>query len=216
LQKDDLGVPIQVLITAAFPAIRAGLRTLVESDPFIHVIFEAASPAEWGSQLPNIQVILIAPTGQMPDDWLAMIHQKAANIPVLFLLSKPLETKWDLGSLSWGALSLTASSDEMVLAIQALAKHLWIAQPALVQGLFKRTAEKAPVVVNQPLEPLTRREIQTLQYLAQGFTNKEIALRLKISPQTVKYHVASIFSKLAVNNRTEAVRSGVHLGLIDL
>lgn len=216
MQKDDQTLPIQVLITAAFPAIRVGLRTLVESDPQIHVSFEAASPAEWGSQLQNIQVILLAPTSQPPDDWLKIIHQKASTIPVLFLLSKPMMEGWNLSGLTWGALPLTASSDEMILAIRALALNLWIAQPAIVQGLFKKAISKPPIKVEQPVEALTRREIQTLQCLAQGFTNKEIALRLNISPQTVKYHVASIFSKLAVTNRTEAVRSGVQLGLIDL
>lgn len=216
MQKDKEHVPIQVLITAAFPAIRAGLRTLVESDSLIHVASEAASPEEWGSQLQNIKVILLAPTNQQPEEWLDMIRLKAKHIPVLLLLSKPLDERWNFEGLTWGALPLTATSDEMILAIQALAKNLWIAQPAMIQGLLKKPVKSRPSKMEQPVEPLTRREIQTLQYLAEGFTNKEIALRMKISPQTVKYHVASIFSKLEVNNRTEAVRSGVLLGLITL
>jgi two-component system, NarL family, response regulator YdfI len=216
LQKDNEPIPIQVLITAAFPAMRAGLRALVESDSTIKVAAEAASPAVWGSQLQNIQVIVLAPTNQLPEEWLDIIRQKAANIPVLFLLSRPLNNLGDFEGLTWGALSLTASSDEMSLAIRALAMNLWVAQPAIIQELLKKQVISSAKTPNQPIEPLTKRETQILQCLAEGFTNKEIAVRLKISPQTVKFHVASIFSKLAINNRTEAVRNGVRLGLINL
>ncbi len=65
-------------------------------------------------------------------------------------------------------------------------------------------------------EALTGREVEILQALALGLTNKEIARRNAISEHTVKYHVASIYSKLGVNNRTEAVRQGVHLGIITM
>ncbi len=64
------------------------------------------------------------------------------------------------------------------------------------------------------IEALTPRETEILQVLALGLTNKEIARQFSISEHTVKYHVDSIFSKLGVNNRTEAVRKGVHLGII--
>jgi two-component system, NarL family, response regulator YdfI len=216
LPKNNEPDPIRVLITAAFPAMRAGLRSLVESDPSIRVISEAASPTAWGSQLYNIQVNLLAPTNQLPADWLDVLRQKAANIPVLFLLSRPISEQVNLEGLTWGALPLTASSDEMILAIRALSKNLWIAQPAMIQPLLKKSAPVSTTPAASLTESLTRRETQILQYLAEGLSNKEIAAQLKISPQTVKYHVASIFSKLAVNNRTEALRSGVRLGLINL
>jgi two-component system nitrate/nitrite response regulator NarL len=63
-------------------------------------------------------------------------------------------------------------------------------------------------------EPLTGREIQVLELLAEGLPNKAIALRLGISDQTIKFHVASISGKLGARNRTDAVRRAVRLGLI--
>ena len=66
------------------------------------------------------------------------------------------------------------------------------------------------------VEPLTPREIQVLELLAEGLPNKAIADRLKISDQTVKFHVSSISAKLGAANRTDAVRRGVRLGLITL
>jgi DNA-binding NarL/FixJ family response regulator len=65
-------------------------------------------------------------------------------------------------------------------------------------------------------EPLTHREIQVLELLAEGLPNKAIAGRLRISDQTVKFHVASISGKLGAVNRTDAVRRAVRRGLITL
>jgi DNA-binding NarL/FixJ family response regulator len=66
------------------------------------------------------------------------------------------------------------------------------------------------------VEPLTGREIQVLELLAEGLPNKAIADRLGISDQTVKFHVASISGKLGAANRTDAVRRAVRRGLIAL
>jgi len=65
-------------------------------------------------------------------------------------------------------------------------------------------------------EPLTAREVQVLELLAEGLPNKTIAARLGISDQTVKFHVSSISGKLGAANRTDAVRRAVRRGLITL
>ena len=65
-------------------------------------------------------------------------------------------------------------------------------------------------------EPLTPREVEVVELLAEGLPNKAIAARLGISDQTVKFHLASISSKLGAANRTDAVRRAVRRGLITL
>ena len=65
-------------------------------------------------------------------------------------------------------------------------------------------------------EPLTPREVQVLEGLAEGLPNKAIAARLQISDQTVKFHVSSISGKLGARNRTDAVRRAARRGLITL
>ena len=65
-------------------------------------------------------------------------------------------------------------------------------------------------------EPLTPREVEVLELLAEGLSNKAIADRLRISDQTVKFHVASLSGKLGAANRTAAVRRGVRRGLVSL
>jgi DNA-binding NarL/FixJ family response regulator len=67
-----------------------------------------------------------------------------------------------------------------------------------------------------PYETLTPREREVLALLAEGFPNKQIALRLGISDQTAKFHVASIYGKLGASNRTEAVRIAFHRGLVTI
>ena len=77
----------------------------------------------------------------------------------------------------------------------------------------------SPRVPSDPetdVEPLTPREIEVLELLAEGLPNKAIAARLGISDQTVKFHVASITGKLGAANRTEAVRHALRRGLITL
>jgi DNA-binding NarL/FixJ family response regulator len=66
------------------------------------------------------------------------------------------------------------------------------------------------------LEPLTARELEVLECLTEGLSNKAIAAQLGISDQTVKFHVAAITGKLGVTNRTEAVRHALRRGLIAL
>jgi DNA-binding NarL/FixJ family response regulator len=67
---------------------------------------------------------------------------------------------------------------------------------------------------NEMVETLTEREVEILQLMALGLTNKQIAGRLGISPHTVKFHVSAIFGKMGTTNRTETVKLGLKTGLI--
>jgi len=78
----------------------------------------------------------------------------------------------------------------------------------------KRRAEIRTEADTLADEPLTAREIEVLDLLAEGLSNKAIAARLGISDQTVKFHVASITGKLGAANRTEAVRRALRRGLL--
>ena len=86
------------------------------------------------------------------------------------------------------------------------------ADAILLPSAIERNGRDEPVFD----EPLTQREIQVLELLAEGLPNKAIASRLGISGQTVKFHVSSISGKLGAANRTDAVRRAVRRGLITL
>jgi DNA-binding NarL/FixJ family response regulator len=68
----------------------------------------------------------------------------------------------------------------------------------------------------QPVEKLTPREAQVLELVADGLSNKEIAARLGVSDETVKFHLASVLGKLGASNRTDAVRRAIRRGLVPL
>ena len=104
----------------------------------------------------------------------------------------------------------------MAAAIHAVGQGLWVGAPGLVEGLlrFQRTGESSGE--ESLIEPLTAREKEVLQLMAQGLANKQIALALAISEHTVKFHLSSLYAKLGISSRTEAVRRGIELGLISL
>jgi DNA-binding NarL/FixJ family response regulator len=70
--------------------------------------------------------------------------------------------------------------------------------------------------VDDPVESLTPREFEVLRLVADGLHNREIAERLRVTEHTVKFHLAAIFGKLGASTRTEAVRRGLRLRLIDI
>jgi len=81
--------------------------------------------------------------------------------------------------------------------------------------LMKQIAQPVTTSIEKPLMPLSEREKEIIQLVAQGFTNKAISERLTLSENTIKYHLKNILQKLNVNNRTEAVMSAMHYGLIE-
>jgi DNA-binding CsgD family transcriptional regulator len=91
---------------------------------------------------------------------------------------------------------------------------LWVGAPVLLDNLLVRQPRLEMNDDFLASQSLTMRETEVLQLTAQGFANKQIAIQLKISEHTVKFHLSSLYAKLGVTNRTEAVRAGARSGLI--
>ena len=87
---------------------------------------------------------------------------------------------------------------------------------SLVGDLIRLSGRRESSSDNSPIEPLTAREMEVIQLMAQGLANKQIALALGISEHTVKFHLSSLYAKLGISSRTEAVKRGIELGLISL
>jgi DNA-binding CsgD family transcriptional regulator len=118
--------------------------------------------------------------------------------------------------LGFGALPRDAGTEEIVAAIMAVASGLTALDRSLaleaLAGLARGRLEAEPVSEHD--EPLTAREREVLQLLAQGIPNKQIAQRLSISEHTVKFHVSAIMTKLGAASRTEAVTTAARRGLL--
>ena len=106
--------------------------------------------------------------------------------------------------------------EEFSSVLHALAEGLWACSPALATALLERHRLPVSEEAEQVLNPLTDRERQVLQLTAQGLANKQIAVALEISDNTVKFHLSSLYAKLGVTSRTEAVRAGARRGLVVL
>ncbi len=120
-----------------------------------------------------------------------------------------------------GVLPLWASKPEICAAIDALHEGLLVLHPDVIEaaGSTPPTAISSAMLgpaADSTEAPLSPREGEILNLLAAGLGNKEIAWQLKISEHTVKFHVTSIFNKLAVSTRAEAVAVGMRRGLIIL
>ena len=116
------------------------------------------------------------------------------------------------GLRGWACLARDADADQLDLAVRSADAGL-----VLLDLPVAATSLTAPAMVAAPtqtMEPLTARELQVLQLVAQGLPNKGIARRLGISENTAKFHVASLCGKLGASSRTEAVTLAARRGLI--
>jgi len=117
-----------------------------------------------------------------------------------------------------GALLRDADAEEIVTAVNAVAGGLITLDRRLGRAFFQpeRVAAPTTAALGADEETLTAREREVLQLLAQGFPNKIIAQRLRISEHTAKFHVSAIMTKLAAASRTEAVTNAARRGLLIL
>ncbi|MEO0844535.1 MAG: response regulator transcription factor, partial [Cyanobacteria bacterium J06643_5] len=116
-----------------------------------------------------------------------------------------------------GVLPQTSTESEIIAAVETVASGLVVLHPEVIDNLqLQKSTNLQQQADIKSIQTLTPREIEILQMLTPGLSNKAIAKQLNISDHTVKFHVSSIFQKLNVSTRTEAVAVGVRLGLIML
>ena len=204
---------IRTLVTASSELARAGLAEIVRGDARLALVGEA-TPAE----------LLASITAYGPDVVLEDRDSdgSALEAPSVALVDDPRAT-W-LGNrferttqVPHAILARDSSNDEVIAAIVAVAAGLVAVQPhAIAPANASADDGRVSGETKRASEPLTARERGVLSELARGVPNKTIAARLGISEHTVKFHIASIFAKLAVSSRTEAVARGARLGLVML
>lgn len=203
---------IRTLVCAASEIARAGLVAIVGGDARLIVAGET-TPAALAARVRALDPDVILEERDRTMVTLATPSVALVDDPAAAWASER-EAHGERGAHA--LLTRDASPDEIVAAIVAVAAGLIAMQPralATESGGSRGAETFAP---REERERLTPREIDVLGELARGVPNKIIAARLRISEHTVKFHVASIFAKLAVASRTEAVTQGVRLGLIML
>ncbi|WP_414582436.1 response regulator transcription factor [Scytonema sp. PCC 10023] len=213
---------IRVFVIAASPVVRAGLSAVVASSSKLTVVGSASDLDALTREFEQLQpdVVLLDMTGNFQELVWELLSSQQQQDPVAMIVLADVDSidgKAALRAGVRGILPSTSTESEIVAAVEAIALGLVVLHSDTIESLLplKESSVRQKETAN-PVQALTPREIEVLDMLGSGLGNKAIAKRLNISDHTVKFHVSSIFQKLGVSTRTEAVAVGVRLGLIML
>lgn len=201
---------ILVHAAATSAVLLAGLKTIIESSGNLSLA-SAGQAAELEQQLDHLtgDVLLLA-IGELTDDWVSLLAGHSIPVVILADVAEGGLLSAALRGNIRAVLSPDSSPEEITAAIHSAAAGLLTVEPAMLDLLAHNTR----LVLTEPEEALTPRELEVLAMLAEGLSNKLLAHRLSISEHTVKFHVTSIMAKLQAGSRTDAVMQGIRRGLI--
>jgi DNA-binding NarL/FixJ family response regulator len=214
---------IKVLVAEDHPITREGIRKLLEDEDGFTVIGEAGDGEEAVQMVTELQPDVVIMDVAMPRlNGIEATRQIKLIRPAtaVLILSAYDDDEYVFGLLEAGAagyLLKTASGDELTRAIRAVYKGEPVLDPIITRKVINRFRfpDKVTRVV-RPSEHLSDREIDIIKLAARGMTNKEIAGELHLSRRTVEGNLRSIFNKLGVGSRTEAVLHGLRKGWVTL
>ncbi len=211
--------PINIIIVDDHSMIREGLKQLLELDGDIKVIGEAGDGIECLDLIEKVHPDVLLLDINMPNmnglRVLEEIKRKKMNVRVL-ILTIHNEIEYLLKAVDMGVdgyVLKDSNSSVLKEAITAVYNEKSYIQPSLTPLLKEKIfiTER-----NKRTANLTKRELQVIELLGEGLYNKEIAERLYISEKTVKNHVSSIFKKISVTDRTQAVVYAIKNNIIDV
>jgi DNA-binding NarL/FixJ family response regulator len=209
-----------LLILAGDPLARAGLAALLGLEPGCQVVGQAPAEADLAAEFDAARPdVIVWDLGWSPIpalERLAELRDLPGAPPVLVLLP-PDDAAVSTAPQAWragvrGLLDRDAAPHTIAAAARSLALGLAVLEQDLAAELMLLSGPEPAAATL--VEPLTAREDQVLQLLAEGLTNRAIAQRLGISEHTVKFHVNAILGKLAAQSRADAVMRATRLGLI--
>lgn len=214
---------IKILIADDHAVVREGTRQILEQEPDMDVIGEAADGEEAvrlaGSLKPDVAIVDIS----MPKmDGIEATRQIKALYPtmVVLILSAYDDDQFVFSLLEAGAAGYLLKSvrgSELVEAVRAVYNGESALHPSIARKVLNRfvpAPDKSPK--QEPSEVLTDRELEVLKLTTRGLSNQEIADELFLSLRTVQAHISHIFNKLQVSSRTEAVVRALKEGWVSL
>jgi two-component system, NarL family, response regulator LiaR len=211
---------IRVILADDHAVVRKGIRDFLEEDPDITVLAEAGDGAKAremiAALLPDVAILDVRmpiATGIEVTRW---IREQGLAVKVM-ILSAYDDDPFVMAALQAGAngyVLKNAEADQIVDAVRQVHAGQSVIAPDIARRLIAQITDPTPSA--ETVDAITDRERAVLQLAASGLTNRGIGQKLVISDRTVQGHLASIYMKLQVGSRTEAVTKALHLGLIQL
>jgi len=216
------GGGIRVLIVDDQALVRAGFRMILDAQPDLEVVGEAADGSTAIDAVRTLRPDVVLMDIRMPgvDGIEATRRLTEANVPSKIVIL----TTYDLDEYVFDALAAGASGfllkhvppEELVRGVRVAASGEALLAPSITKRLIEEFAKhRAPVRAGgTDLNTLTDREQEVIRLLARGLSNPEIARELKVGDATVKTHVAHVLDKLGLRDRVQAVIFAYEVGLI--
>lgn len=219
---------LRILVVDDHPLFREGLQMALTSDPHLSVVGQAGTAEEALALIERAVPDIVLCDIDMPGmGGLALarhLHRFYPQIRVV-MVTLQMDEGRILDAVRAGAaayLTKEMSATELLATMRRIARGEYpindriLDSPQVAGRLLDQFRELDPASVAQIFSPLTPREMEILETVARGQSNKEIARTLGIGDQTVKNHVTAILRKLAVNDRTQAVIQAIRHGWVKL
>lgn len=209
---------VRVFIADDHELVRLGLRTLLEDEPDLLVVGEAADSASavagCAASCPDVLVLDMRMPGDGGVEVCRQVHEQCPDTHVLVLTSfdEDDEVFGVLAAGACGYLLKDTRPERVVHAIRSVADG----QAVFDSQVASRIISGKPQPGAELEEPLSERELEVLELMAKGMSNKEIGRALWIGETTVKTHVSHILRKLGQADRTQAVLAAVKTGIVRL
>lgn len=212
---------ISVLIADDHTLFRRGIRKMIEAEDDMQVVDEASNGVEAVQACRELMPDVILMDIQMPEmdgiEATRIIHSEMPHIGIVFITMYENDEFVFRGIQVGGRgyILKDADPDTMLRAIRAVTHGESLLGPSIALKVMHHLSsfEKAPESL---VDKLTPREIDVLKLIAEGISNKEIAIRLTISEKTVKNHINNILSKLHLYDRTQATLYAIRSGIVKI
>ena len=215
--------PIRVLLADDHALFRKGVRTLLEQMPGIEVVGEAVNGQEAVGQdrelIPDavLMDIKMPVLGGIEATQAILKENPHIGVVLVTMFDDPESVFSGMRAGARGYVLKEAEPEELRIAIESANRGEFILCPIIAGRVLDHFRnDTKPASPELPYEQLTQRELQVLQLAANGLSNKLIGAELVISEKTVRNHTANIFSKLQVNDRTQAILYALRKGLITM